>query len=165
MWLHLFCVSERLHCWMVPPHQGTEGRQQEGSDLIQPRRLPHPILASHQHRALHRELLFCHRRWENPELALRLLSAMRSPRQQVHADPQTPKWDISQGTSTRVILWIAPQSKNPLTPPPPSWPLLWSVMSSMCRLYLTWSNQRYNISLEITANLAAQLGQQQSVRM
>ncbi|XP_036958229.1 protein FAM107B [Acanthopagrus latus] len=55
-------TEERHHCWMAPPHQGTEGRQQEGSDLIQLRRLPHPILASRQHRALHRELLFCHRR-------------------------------------------------------------------------------------------------------
>uniref|UniRef100_A0AAX7V7Z2 Uncharacterized protein n=1 Tax=Astatotilapia calliptera TaxID=8154 RepID=A0AAX7V7Z2_ASTCA len=32
------------------------------SDLIKPRKLPNPVLASHQHRALHQELLFCHRR-------------------------------------------------------------------------------------------------------
>ncbi|XP_045885550.1 uncharacterized protein si:ch211-160o17.6 isoform X2 [Micropterus dolomieu] len=51
------------HRWrMVPPHQGTECQQQEGGDLIKPRKLPNPVLASHQHRALHQELLFCHRR-------------------------------------------------------------------------------------------------------
>uniref|UniRef100_A0A669ELH6 Uncharacterized protein n=2 Tax=Oreochromis TaxID=8139 RepID=A0A669ELH6_ORENI len=33
-----------------------------GFDLIKPRKLPNPVLASHQHRALHQELLFCHRR-------------------------------------------------------------------------------------------------------
>uniref|UniRef100_A0A3B5A716 Uncharacterized protein n=1 Tax=Stegastes partitus TaxID=144197 RepID=A0A3B5A716_9TELE len=34
----------------------------EDDDLIKPRKLPNPILASHQHGALHQELLFCHRR-------------------------------------------------------------------------------------------------------
>ncbi|XP_040889387.1 protein FAM107B [Toxotes jaculatrix] len=53
---------ERHHCWMVKPHQVTESQQQEDGDLIKPRKLPNPILASHQHRALHQELLFCHRR-------------------------------------------------------------------------------------------------------
>uniref|UniRef100_A0A671WH77 Uncharacterized protein n=1 Tax=Sparus aurata TaxID=8175 RepID=A0A671WH77_SPAAU len=65
---------------MVPPHQGTEGRQQEGSDLIQPRRLPHPILASHQHRALHRELLFCHRRGLLPRSKPELLCVLDNKR-------------------------------------------------------------------------------------
>ncbi|XP_019941993.2 protein FAM107B-like isoform X1 [Paralichthys olivaceus] len=52
---------ERHHCWMVQPHQVIESQQQDG-DLIKPRKLPNPIVASHQHRALHQELLFCHRR-------------------------------------------------------------------------------------------------------
>ncbi|XP_070759049.1 protein FAM107B [Enoplosus armatus] len=63
---------ERHHCWMVPPRQVTASQQQEGGDLIEPRKLPNPILASHQHRALHQELLLCHRRGllprEKPEL-------------------------------------------------------------------------------------------------
>ncbi|XP_069366031.1 protein FAM107B-like isoform X2 [Paralichthys olivaceus] len=46
---------------MVQPHQVIESQQQDG-DLIKPRKLPNPIVASHQHRALHQELLFCHRR-------------------------------------------------------------------------------------------------------
>ncbi|XP_030274352.1 protein FAM107B [Sparus aurata] len=77
-------TEERLHCWMVPPHQGTEGRQQEGSDLIQPRRLPHPILASHQHRALHRELLFCHRRGLLPRSKPELLCVLDNKRTEQH---------------------------------------------------------------------------------
>ncbi|XP_076611084.1 protein FAM107B [Chaetodon auriga] len=54
--------KERHHCWMVPPRQVIEGQQQDCSDLIKPRKLPNPVLASHQHTALHQELLFCHRR-------------------------------------------------------------------------------------------------------
>ncbi|XP_042350856.1 protein FAM107B-like [Plectropomus leopardus] len=54
--------KERHHCWMVPPCQVMESPQEETSDLIQPEKLPNPVLASHQHRALHQELLFCHRR-------------------------------------------------------------------------------------------------------
>ncbi|XP_028430881.1 protein FAM107B [Perca flavescens] len=58
---------------MVPPRQQvTESSQQEGSDLITTRKLPNPVLAPHQHRALHRELLLCHRSGllprEKPEL-------------------------------------------------------------------------------------------------
>nr|XP_046240211.1 uncharacterized protein si:ch211-160o17.6 [Scatophagus argus] len=50
-------------CWMIPPCQVKENQQQqEGGDLISPRKLPNPVRASYQHRALHRELLFCHRR-------------------------------------------------------------------------------------------------------
>ncbi|XP_034441528.1 protein FAM107B [Hippoglossus hippoglossus] len=47
---------------MVQPHQVIESQQQEDGDLIKPRKPPNPIVASHQHRALHQELLFCHRR-------------------------------------------------------------------------------------------------------
>ncbi|XP_042263559.1 protein FAM107B isoform X1 [Thunnus maccoyii] len=53
---------ERHHCWMVPPRQVIESQQQEGGDLIKPWRLRNPVLASPQHKALHQELLFCHRR-------------------------------------------------------------------------------------------------------
>ncbi|XP_058488640.1 protein FAM107B [Solea solea] len=64
------CISERHHCWMVQHHQVMESHQQQQQqqehddrlDLIRPRKLPNPVLASHQHRNLHRELLFCHRR-------------------------------------------------------------------------------------------------------
>lgn len=62
------CLSERHHCSMVQPHQVIETQQQEDGDLIRARKLPNPVLASHQCRALHQELLFCHRRWENAEL-------------------------------------------------------------------------------------------------
>lgn len=61
---------------MVPSHQVTENQQQEDSDLIKPRKLPNPVLASHQHRALHQELLFCHRRWENTDTGSRRCSQM-----------------------------------------------------------------------------------------
>ncbi|XP_049441013.1 protein FAM107B [Epinephelus fuscoguttatus] len=54
--------KERHHCWMASPRQVTESPQQEPGDLIQPRKLPNPMLASHQHKSLHQELLFCHKR-------------------------------------------------------------------------------------------------------
>uniref|UniRef100_A0A3Q0S4M2 Uncharacterized protein n=1 Tax=Amphilophus citrinellus TaxID=61819 RepID=A0A3Q0S4M2_AMPCI len=55
-----YCQGDNRHqCWPVPSHQVTENQQQEESDLIKPRKLPNPVLASHQHRALHQELLFC----------------------------------------------------------------------------------------------------------
>ncbi|XP_075870300.1 protein FAM107B [Nelusetta ayraudi] len=43
-------------CRMVP-----ESQQQVGGDLVKPQKLPNPIIASQQHRALHQELLLCHR--------------------------------------------------------------------------------------------------------
>uniref|UniRef100_A0A3P8S7A3 Uncharacterized protein n=1 Tax=Amphiprion percula TaxID=161767 RepID=A0A3P8S7A3_AMPPE len=55
-------------------------------DLIKPRKLPNPILASHQHRALHQELLFCHRRGvlprRKPELQCVLEHKQREQRKQ-----------------------------------------------------------------------------------
>uniref|UniRef100_A0A4W6C7A0 Uncharacterized protein n=1 Tax=Lates calcarifer TaxID=8187 RepID=A0A4W6C7A0_LATCA len=45
---------------MVQPRQVTGSQQQEDGDLV--RKLPNPVLASHQHRNLHQELLLCHRR-------------------------------------------------------------------------------------------------------
>ncbi|XP_029948533.1 protein FAM107B [Salarias fasciatus] len=54
---------DRYHCLAASPCQGTDSQQQqEDDDLIKPRKLPNPILASRQHRALHQELIFCHRR-------------------------------------------------------------------------------------------------------
>lgn len=59
----LLCVTEGLGpCRMVP-----ESQQQVGGDLVKPQKLPNPIIVSHQHRALHQELLLCHRRWENTQ--------------------------------------------------------------------------------------------------
>ncbi|MEQ2277575.1 hypothetical protein XENORESO_004540 [Xenotaenia resolanae] len=54
--------TDRAQCWMSPPHQVIENQQQEEDDLIKPQKLINPILASLQWRALHQELLFCHRR-------------------------------------------------------------------------------------------------------
>ncbi|MED6284509.1 hypothetical protein CHARACLAT_019877 [Characodon lateralis] len=53
--------TDRAQCWMSPPHQVIENQQQEEDDLIKPQKLINPILASFQRRALHQELLFCHR--------------------------------------------------------------------------------------------------------
>ncbi|MEQ2201190.1 hypothetical protein XENOCAPTIV_008806 [Xenoophorus captivus] len=53
--------TDRAQCWMSPPHQVIENQQQEEDDLIKLQKLINPILASLQRRALHQELLFCHR--------------------------------------------------------------------------------------------------------
>uniref|UniRef100_A0A3Q1DD11 Uncharacterized protein n=1 Tax=Amphiprion ocellaris TaxID=80972 RepID=A0A3Q1DD11_AMPOC len=78
--------SDRHQCWMLPPHQVIENQEQEDDDLIKPRKLPNPILASHQHRALHQELLFCHRRGvlprRKPELQCVLEHKQREQRKQ-----------------------------------------------------------------------------------
>ncbi|XP_024126593.1 protein FAM107B [Oryzias melastigma] len=58
--------KDRHHCWMITPHQVIENQQQQEDDLIQPRKLINPVLASVQHRALHQELLFCYRRGTLP---------------------------------------------------------------------------------------------------
>ncbi|XP_075997489.1 protein FAM107B [Genypterus blacodes] len=47
---------------MCKTEEVIESQEQEDGDLIKPRELPNPVLASHQHRALHKELLLCHRR-------------------------------------------------------------------------------------------------------
>ncbi|XP_030586300.1 protein FAM107B [Archocentrus centrarchus] len=67
---------DRHQCWPVPSHQVTENQQQEESDLIKPRKLPNPVLASHQHRALHQELLFCYRRGVLPRRKPELLCVL-----------------------------------------------------------------------------------------
>lgn len=58
------CVAEGLGpCRMVP-----ESQQQVGGDLVKAHKLPNPIMASQQHRALHQELLLCYRWWVNMQL-------------------------------------------------------------------------------------------------
>ncbi|KAM9362229.1 protein FAM107B [Symphorus nematophorus] len=88
---HLHCIyaslpqhTERCHCWMVPPHQVTESKQQEGENLIKPRKLPNPILASQQHGALHRELLLCHRRGLLPRRKPELQCVLEHKRREQH---------------------------------------------------------------------------------
>ncbi|XP_037535018.1 protein FAM107B-like [Nematolebias whitei] len=53
--------TDRSHCWMDSPRQVTENQQEE-DELIKPQKLMNPVQASLQRRALHQELLFCHRR-------------------------------------------------------------------------------------------------------
>lgn len=63
----LLCVTEGLGpCRMVP-----ESQQQVGGDLVKAHKLPNPIIASQQHRALHQELLLCYRWWVNMQLCSR----------------------------------------------------------------------------------------------
>ncbi|XP_035517242.1 protein FAM107B [Morone saxatilis] len=68
---------------MVPPRQVTESQQQEGGDLIKPM-LPNPVLASHQHRALHRELLFCYRRGLLPRKQPELQRVLEQKQREQH---------------------------------------------------------------------------------
>ncbi|XP_061584611.1 protein FAM107B-like [Cololabis saira] len=53
---------DRHHRRMIAPHQLIGNHRQEEDDLIKPRKLINPILASLPHRALHKELLFCYTR-------------------------------------------------------------------------------------------------------
>ncbi|XP_028261352.1 protein FAM107B [Parambassis ranga] len=76
--------KDRHHCWMVLPSQVIENQQQEDGDLIKPRKLPNPILASHQHRSLHQELLFCHRRGVLPKRKTELQSVLEHKRRELH---------------------------------------------------------------------------------
>ncbi|XP_029358957.1 protein FAM107B [Echeneis naucrates] len=75
---------ERHHCWIVQPPQVIETQQQEGSDLIKPRKLPNPIMASCQHRALHQELLFCHRRCLLPRVKPELMHVLEHRQRERH---------------------------------------------------------------------------------
>uniref|UniRef100_A0A665WWZ3 Si:ch211-160o17.6 n=1 Tax=Echeneis naucrates TaxID=173247 RepID=A0A665WWZ3_ECHNA len=56
----------------------------EGSDLIKPRKLPNPIMASCQHRALHQELLFCHRRCLLPRVKPELMHVLEHRQRERH---------------------------------------------------------------------------------
>ncbi|KAM4582596.1 protein FAM107B [Fundulus diaphanus] len=51
----------RAQCWISPPRQVIENQQQQEEHLIKPQKLINPILASSQRRALHQELIFCHK--------------------------------------------------------------------------------------------------------
>uniref|UniRef100_UPI003AAF7D0E protein FAM107B n=1 Tax=Centroberyx gerrardi TaxID=166262 RepID=UPI003AAF7D0E len=70
--MRLYQSSQRHHCRMIPSCQVIETQQQQDGDLIKPKKLPNPVLDSHQHRSIHRELLFCYRRGllpgDKPEL-------------------------------------------------------------------------------------------------
>ncbi|TKS70845.1 Protein FAM107B [Collichthys lucidus] len=61
-----------------------ENQQQEGSDFIKPRKLPNPILASPQHRDLHRELLFCYRRSLLPRIKPELQCVLEHKQREQH---------------------------------------------------------------------------------
>ncbi|XP_027859327.1 protein FAM107B [Xiphophorus couchianus] len=70
--------TNRAQCWIRPPHQVIENQQQEEDDLIKPQKLINPILASVQRRALHQELLFCHRRGMLPRTKPELQRVLES---------------------------------------------------------------------------------------
>ncbi|KAG7238356.1 hypothetical protein INR49_031072 [Caranx melampygus] len=95
---------ERHHCWMVQPRQVTETGQQEGGDLIRPRKLPNPILASPQHRALHQELLFCHRRGLLPRIKPELQQVLEHKQRERHRQAELalhPASDLEAKLRTR----------------------------------------------------------------
>ncbi|XP_029989409.1 protein FAM107B [Sphaeramia orbicularis] len=75
---------ERHHCWMLSLNQVTENQQQEDGDLIEPRKLPNPVLASHPHRNLHQELLFCHRRGLLPKKKTELQCVLEHKQKEQH---------------------------------------------------------------------------------
>ncbi|XP_041818452.1 protein FAM107B [Chelmon rostratus] len=96
--------KERHHCWMVPPHQVTGGQHQEGGDFIKPRKLSNPILASHQHAALHRELLFCHRRGLLPRRKPELQCVLEHKQRERHKQREqalSPPSDLEVKLRTR----------------------------------------------------------------
>ncbi|XP_013857398.1 protein FAM107B isoform X2 [Austrofundulus limnaeus] len=74
--------TDRTHCWMNSPRQVTENQQQEEDDLIKPQKLINPLLASLQHRALHQELLFCHRRGVLPRRKPELQCVLENKRRE-----------------------------------------------------------------------------------
>ncbi|KAI3370265.1 hypothetical protein L3Q82_025048, partial [Scortum barcoo] len=103
-WMCL-CVSEAHHCWMVPLRQVTDSQQQkEGGDLIKPKKLPNPDLASHQHRALHHELLFCQRRGLLPRRKPELQCVLEQKRREQHKQRERalrPPSDLEAKLRTR----------------------------------------------------------------
>ncbi|XP_017290076.1 protein FAM107B [Kryptolebias marmoratus] len=74
--------TDRAHCWTNWPRQVTENRRQEEDDLIEPRKLTNPVLASLQLRALHQELLFCHRRGVLPRRKPELQCVLENKRRE-----------------------------------------------------------------------------------
>ncbi|XP_008407534.1 protein FAM107B [Poecilia reticulata] len=89
--------TNRAQCWISPPHQVIENQQQEEDDLIKPQKLINPILATVQRRALHQELLFCHRRGmlprKKPELQRVLESKNREQLKKMELSLQ-PRSDL-----------------------------------------------------------------------
>ncbi|XP_029907518.1 protein FAM107B [Myripristis murdjan] len=75
-------VSWRHHYRIVSSCWLTENLQQKDDDLIKPKKLPNPVLESHQHRALHRELLFCCRRGLLPRQKPELLNVLEHRQRQ-----------------------------------------------------------------------------------
>ncbi|XP_056249200.1 protein FAM107B [Seriola aureovittata] len=96
--------SDRHHCWMVQPCQVIETQQQEGGDLIKPKKLPNPVLASHQHRALHQELLFCHRCGLLPRIKPELQRVLENKQRERHKQAELalhPPSDLEAKLRTR----------------------------------------------------------------
>uniref|UniRef100_A0A3B4ZLW2 Uncharacterized protein n=1 Tax=Stegastes partitus TaxID=144197 RepID=A0A3B4ZLW2_9TELE len=74
-------------------------------DLIKPRKLPNPILASHQHGALHQELLFCHRRGVLPRQKTELQCVLEHKRREQHKQRELalhPPSDLEVKLRTRL---------------------------------------------------------------
>lgn len=117
------CVTEGDVSRMVPPHQVTDSQQQVGADCIQPRKLPNPVMASNQHRALHQELLFCHRRWESAELfTCTVYNQFTCMWIHIYTYSHSPG---------QHFICLPLQSENLLRCPLASCPVMWSGISSM----------------------------------
>uniref|UniRef100_A0A3Q1G5S4 Protein FAM107B-like n=1 Tax=Acanthochromis polyacanthus TaxID=80966 RepID=A0A3Q1G5S4_9TELE len=90
---------------MLPPRQVIENQEQEDDDLIKARKLPNPILASHQHRALHQELLFCHRRGVLPRRKPELQCVLEHKQREQHKQRELalhPPSDLEVKLRTRL---------------------------------------------------------------
>ncbi|XP_070708620.1 protein FAM107B [Pempheris klunzingeri] len=101
---HSFFLTERHHCWMAPACQVMESQQQEGGDLIKPRKLPNPVLASKQHRSLHQELLFCYRRGLLPRKKPELQRVLEHKQREQHKQRElalSPPSDLEVKLRTR----------------------------------------------------------------
>ncbi|XP_051532423.1 protein FAM107B isoform X2 [Myxocyprinus asiaticus] len=87
--------TESSSCGTSVSQKTTEGQD----DLIRPKKLPNPILESHSHRGLHRELLVSHR-WgllpeEKPELQ-RVLEQRRLEQYREREQALKPPSDLEQ---------------------------------------------------------------------
>ncbi|XP_047188779.1 protein FAM107B-like isoform X3 [Scophthalmus maximus] len=77
-------IAHRCHKKWVFEIEVIETQQQEDGDLIRARKLPNPVLASHQCRALHQELLFCHRRGLLPKRKSELQLVLEHKQREQH---------------------------------------------------------------------------------
>ncbi|XP_051956975.1 protein FAM107B isoform X2 [Xyrauchen texanus] len=87
--------TESSSCGTSASQQKTEGQDH----LVRPKKLPNPVLESHNHRGLHRELLFSHR-WgllpkEKPELQ-RFLEQRRLEQHREREQALKPPSDLEQ---------------------------------------------------------------------